>query len=109
MDYKLMFFNGYTQTPTPHAAPYLHPITDAIHNAELSLIWWLIKSVLIYIFVRDVLYHAGQWVLRTIAEHVKSSLLYALHVPVEEIDLTQDEDDEKEPEEPVAPSESKTD
>ena len=102
-----MFFNGYTQTPTPHphAAPYLHPLTDAIHNAELSLIWWLIKSVLIYIFVRDVLYHAGQWLLRTVLEHVKNSLLYALHVPAETIDLTQDDtEDEKEDPEPTSDS-----
>lgn len=79
MDYGLMFFNGYT-TSTPTPVPVRFPsVSTAIYHAELSLLWWVIRTVLIYIIVRDVLLFVGGWVLNKVKALVHESLLYAMN------------------------------
>jgi hypothetical protein len=79
MDYSLMFFNGYT-TSTPTPVPVRFPsVSTAIYHAELSLLWWVIRTVLIYIIVRDVLLFVGGWVLTKLKTLVHESLLYAMN------------------------------
>lgn len=79
MDYALMFFNGYT-TSTPTPVPVRFPsVSTAIYHAELSLLWWIIRTVLIYIIVRDVLLFVGGWVLNKVKTLVHESLLYAMN------------------------------
>jgi hypothetical protein len=79
MDYGLMFFNGYT-TSTPTPVPVRFPsVSTAIYHAELSLLWWVIRTVFIYIIVRDVLLFVGGWVLNKVKALVHESLLYAMN------------------------------
>jgi hypothetical protein len=81
MDYGLSFFDSHSPTPTPTPVQYFRSFKASIVDAELSFTWWIVRTIFIYLIIRELFVYTtqcGVWLAKKVAEAIKSWILYSV-------------------------------